>query len=667
MLTLTEKLIFVTTVLFSLALSYRNFRLIFEIVSRGQPDLALDALPHRVWRAVVVFLSQRTVLRVRLGTSLIHAFVAWGFTYFFLVNFGDFLEGFIPHFSFMGNGLLGGFYRLGADLMSVLVLVGIIYFMIRRFVAPAPHLTFADNVNVHPKVITGMRQDSLIVGSFILLHVGFRFVGASVAIAANGVDTWQPFGSLAAGLWTGLSPAGLLALEHLAWWMALGLILLFMPYFPYSKHLHLIVAPINYLVRPKRTALGALPYMNFDDPEMEEFGAQRLEQLDQTLLLDAFACIMCNRCQDVCPAYVTGKELSPSALEINKRYMLKGDMVAMASGNTSAPLVGNAISESALWGCTTCGACVEICPVGNEPMFDIMALRRYQVLTEGEFPSQLQNSFNGMERQGNPWQMSEERMAWADGLDVCTVEDNPEFEYLYWVGCAASYDPRAKEVARSFVKILNAAGVNYAVLADRESCTGDTARRAGHEYLYFEMASANIETLNGVGARRIVTTCPHCLHTLGAEYSQFDADFEVVHHTTLINELIGADKLKLNATRADAQRVTFHDPCYLGRHNGVFDDPREVLVAGKVELSEMERTRNNSFCCGAGGGQMWKEEEPGRVGVNVARFEEAESTGADTLAVGCPFCMVMMTDASRAAGESMQVRDVAEIVADALM
>ena len=666
MLTLTEKLLFATTVLFSLALSYRNFRLVFEIVRRGKPDLVLDALPQRIWHALVVFLSQRTVLRARLGTSLIHAFVAWGFTYYFLVNFGDMLEGFIPHFRFLGDGLLGGLYRLGADLVSVAVLAGIIYFLMRRFAASARQLTIAENVKLHPKADVGMRQDSLIVGVFILLHVGFRFIGASAAIAAYGVDTWQPFGSLAAGLWAGLPPAGLLALEHVAWWMALGLILLFMPYFPYSKHLHLIVAPINYLMRPRRTALGALPPMDFDDPEMEEFGAQRLEQLGQTLLLDAFACIMCNRCQDVCPAYVTGKELSPSALEINKRYMLQSDMAAMASGMTSAPLVGNAISESALWGCTTCGACVEICPVGNEPMFDIMEMRRYQVLTAGEFPGQLQNSFNGMERQGNPWQMSEERMAWADGLEVLTVEENPDFEYLYWVGCAASYDPRAKEVARSFVKILKAAGVNYAVLGGQESCTGDTARRAGHEYLYFEMASANIETLNAVGARRIVATCPHCLHTLGAEYAQFDGDFEVVHHTTLINQLIDAGKLKLNGTGGGAQRVTFHDPCYLGRHNGVFDDPREALSAGKVELSEMDRTRNNSFCCGAGGGQMWKEEEPGKLAVSAARFEEAESTGADTLAVGCPFCMVMMTDASRANGESMRVRDVAEIVADAL-
>ena len=666
MLTLTEKLLFPTIVLLSLALSYRNFRLVFEIVRRGQPDLALDALPQRMWRALDVFLSQRTVLRARPGTSLLHVFVAWGFTYYFLVNLGDVLEGFIPHFRFLGEGPLGGPYRLGADLLSVAVLVGVVYFLLRRFGTRAPQLTIAENVKLHPKAVAGLRQDSLIVGVFILLHVGFRFIGASTLIAAHGADGWQPFGSLAAVLWTELSPAGLVALEHAAWWMALGLILLFMPYFPFSKHLHLIIAPINYLTRPRREALGALAPMDFDDPKMDEFGVQRLEQLGQTQLLDAFACIMCNRCQDVCPAYVTGKELSPSALEVNKRYMLNSDMAALASGAASAPLVGNAISESALWACTTCGACVEICPVGNEPMFDIVGMRRYQVLTAGEFPGQLQNAFNGMERQGNPWQMSEDRMAWAAGLDVPTVEDNPDFEYLYWVGCAASYEPRAKEVARAFVKIMNVAGVNYAVLGDQESCTGDTARRAGHEYLFFEMAVANIETLNGVGARRIVATCPHCLHSLGVGYAQFGTQFDVIHHTTLINDLIGASRLKQNGADGGTQRVTFHDPCYLGRHNGVFADPRDALGAGKVELLEMARSRENSFCCGAGGGQMWKEEEPGDIGVNASRFEEAAGTGADTLAVGCPFCLVMMTDASRAASESLRVRDVAEIVADSL-
>ena len=667
MLTPTEKLLFLLIATLSLVLSFRNFSLVFQIVRRGRPDLAFDGLKYRIRHALQVYITQQTVLRSRPVVSLLHALVAWCFTYYLFVNLGDVLEGFIPDFRFLGRGIAGGIYRLGADLLTVIVLVGVTYFLIRRFATPALQLGIAENVKLHPKANAGMRKDSLIVGVFIVMHVGFRFVGASAVIAADGADDWQPFASLVATLWSDVSPDWLVLLEHVSWWISLGMILLFIPYFPYSKHLHLIIAPINYLASPERVTLGALSPMDFDDSEMTEFGVQRLEQLGQKQLLDAFACIMCNRCQDVCPAYVTGKELSPSALEINKRYTLSGDLVAMAGGATSEPLVGNVISESALWACTSCGACVDICPVGNEPMFDIMDMRRYQVLTAGEFPVQLQNAFNGMERQGNPWQISDDRMTWAEGIEVPTVDDNPDFEYLYWVGCAASYEPRAKEVARSFVKILNAAGVNYAVLGAREVCTGDTARRTGNEYLFSELSSATIETLNDVGVRNIVVTCPHCMHTLGSEYPQFGAEFSVVHHTTLINQLISEGKLKLQEGVCDSRQVTFHDPCYLGRNSGVFADPREVLAAGSVEVVEMERTRSNSFCCGAGGGQMWKEEEDGQSGVSESRFREAENTGATTLAVGCPFCLVMMTDANRNTGETMRVRDVAEIVADSLI
>ncbi len=667
MLTPIEKLLFLLIATLSLALSFRNFSLVFQIVRRGRPDLAFDGLRQRIRHALQVYLTQYTVLRSRPVVSLLHTLVAWSFTYYLFVNLGDVLEGFIPNFRFLGRGIAGGIYRLGADLLTVIALVGVTFFLIRRFATPALQLVIAENVKLHPKANVGMRKDSLIVGVFILMHVGFRFVGASALIAADGADNWQPFASLVATLWSGVPPDWLVLLEHVSWWVSLGMILLFIPYFPYSKHLHLIIAPINYLASPERVTLGALSPMDFDDSEMTEFGVQRLEQLGQKQLLDAFACIMCNRCQDVCPAYVTGKELSPSALEINKRYSLNSDLVAMAGGATSEPMVGNVISESALWACTSCGACVDICPVGNEPMFDIMDMRRYQVLTAGEFPVQLQNAFNGMERQGNPWQISENRMAWAEGIEVPTVDDNPDFEYLYWVGCAASYEPRAKEVARSFVKLLNPAGGNYAVLGAREGCTGDTARRTGNEYLFSELSGATIETLNGVGVRNIVVTCPHCLHTLGSEYPQFGADFSVVHHTTLINQLISEGKLKLQEDVGDSHQVTFHDPCYLGRNSGVFADPREVLAAGPVEIVEMERTRSNSFCCGAGGGQMWKEEEDGHFGVSESRFREAENTGAATLAVGCPFCLVMMTDANRNTGETMRVRDVAEIVADSLI
>jgi Fe-S oxidoreductase len=307
---------------------------------------------------------------------------------------------------------------------------------------------------------------------------------------------------------------------------------------------------------------------------------------------------------------------------------------------------------------------VDICPVGNEPMRDILDIRRSLVLMDNNFPKQLENAFRGMERSVNPWAVPPtERMKWAEGLDVPTIEKNAEPEILWWVGCAPATDARAQKTAQAFAKILNASGLNYAVLGQNEQCTGDSARRAGNEYLFFELASANVELLNEVKPPRIVTTCPHCLHTLKNEYPAFGGEYEVIHHTQLINELVGAGKIQLSVS-SDQLSVTFHDPCYLGRHNKIFDAPREDLQAAGLVTIEMPRHGAKSFCCGAGGAQMWKEEEEGDAGVNHTRFKEAKATGAGTLAVGCPFCMTMLNDASNAAGGEVAVKDVAEIVAE---
>jgi Fe-S oxidoreductase len=428
------------------------------------------------------------------------------------------------------------------------------------------------------------------------------------------------------------------------------------------------MAPLNYLTRPRRTSLGELEPLNFEDESIEQFGAASLGDLSKTQIFDAFACIQCNRCQDVCPAYVTGKELSPSALEINKRYLAKEQMFDLSGGEVS--LMGSAISESAVWACTSCGACIDICPVGNEPMHDILDIRRNQVLMESSFPAELQGAFNGMERQSNPWQQAAgERFRWAKGLDfpVPIVEENPNFDILYWVGCAASYDPRAQLTARALVKVLHTAGVNFAVLGEQEGCTGDVARRAGNEYLYVEMASANIETLNAVAPPRIVVTCPHCLHNLGKEYHQFGGEYTVIHHTELIEELIEQGRVPMSAHPGQTPNVTFHDPCYLGRHNDVIQEPRHVLNRLEGNLIEMPRHGKNSFCCGAGGAQFWKEEEHGDKAVNVERYEEAKATGAEVVAVGCPFCMQMFETAQSSVADGPQVKDVAELIAERLV
>ncbi len=677
MLTSVEKIIFFLLALMAIGAAYSGFREVWLVINRGEGKLHLNNLPKRAWTALRVYMTQSTTLKTRTVTSLIHLAVVWGFTYYFLINALDVLIGYINGFegTLKSFGILYDVYRLLGDVLSIAVIAGVSYFIVRRLYLPSKkELQYHDNILLHPKVKQGsVFNDSMIVAGFILIHVGARFLGEAVVVVQqyNGADLWMPFATLVSPLFAGMSADGLEVMRHLFWWLALGGILLFLPYFPYTKHAHLFMAPLNFLTRPERTSLGEMEKLDFEDDEKEQFGAANLEHLTKTNIFDGFACIMCNRCQDVCPAYITGKELSPAAYEVNKRFLIKDQMINLSNGEASlAPLIGSAISESAVWACTSCGACVDICPVGNEPMLDILDIRRNQVLVEGEFPAELQTAFNGMERQGNPWQIGEARFRWANGLDfdVPTVEENPGFEVLYWVGCAASYDPRAQLTARSLVKIMHKAGVNFAVLGDAETCTGDSARRAGNEFLYQELAAANVETLNAVKPPRIVVTCPHCFHNIAKEYHQFGGDYDVVHHTELIEELISAGRVPLEAVPANAPNVTFHDPCYLGRHNDIVQAPRNVLKAlnGGEQLIEMPRTMRNSLCCGAGGAQFWKEEEHGDKAVNIERYEEATHTGAEVVAVGCPFCMQMFESAKSEIPDGPIVKDVAELIAERL-
>jgi len=673
MLTLPEKILFAAAVLAALYFGYRNFSKVYRVIRRGNGGpVPREEMGRRAREALGAWLSLRPIWKTRTLAGVFHALIAWGFVFYLLVNLVDVLEGYFAGFIFLGEGVFGSQYRLLTDLFSAAALIGMVYFLWRRFVAADPALGYRDNVMVVDKVKEGaIRRDSLLVGLFILAHVGFRVIGESFEIAslrtASGLgDPVQPLANGISYLWSGLGLSAQLVSWHISWWIALGLILAFIPYFPYTKHFHLIMAGVNFFTRPRRTALGALDSIDFDDESIEQFGVAKLEDLPWTGLVDAYACIMCNRCQDACPAYVTGKELSPAALEVNKRYYINQHMDGLAAGeDAELNLLDFAISESAVWACTACGACVDICPVGNEPMFDILYMRRNQVLMEDSYPRELNTAFRGMERNGNPWnQSAANRLAWAEGLNVPTIEENPDADVLWWVGCAPSYDPRAQKTAQAFAKVLNAAGVNFAVLGQLESCTGDAARRAGHEYIFYEVAQTNIEMLNEVQPKRIVATCPHCLHTLGKEYGELGGHYEVIHHTQLISELVAAKQLDYGLIPDGA--VTFHDPCYLGRQNGIVDAPRAALRQGDANLVEMVQHGTQSFCCGAGGAQMWKEEEPGDQAVNAQRYQQAKATGAGTVAVGCPFCLTMLTDAATAADEGVQVKDVTELIAEGL-
>jgi Fe-S oxidoreductase len=664
-LTPGEKALFLLTALAAAVFAVRKIGQFRRVIRRGGGTFKLDRLPRRLWEAATIFVTQRTVLKRRLPVSLLHVMLAWAFTYYVvLVNLGDTLHGLIPDFEFLGAGAAGNTHRLLADVVSVAALAGMTGLLARRFALRAPELDTRDRVLLYPGVRAGIRLDSLIVGLLTIGHVGGRFLENSFRLARAGAESWQPFAGGLASAWAGLSPPTLTALEHLGFWLAFGTAFAFVFYFPRSKHLHLFFAPLNYLLAPERRSIGQMESIDLGDEEIEQFGARRLEHLHWSRILDAYACIMCNRCQDACPAYDTGKVLSPAALEINKRYFINHNLAVLAAGGeTEQALVEYAISSEAVWACTTCGACAEACPVGNNPMQDILDIRRDLVLMESDFPEQLQVAFRGMERAGNPWSVAgATRLDWAAGLSVPTIDANPDAELLWWVGCAPATDPRAQKTARAFARLLDAAGVSYAVLGQRERCTGDAARRAGNEAVFYDLAHANVATLNEVMAgkpRPIVTTCPHCLHTLKNEYPDFGGHYEVIHHSQLLVELLDLDRIPL-ISRAGG-RLTYHDPCYLGRHNGIFDAPRRLLAP--AELVELGRRRQNSFCCGAGGAQMWKEEEEGFRRVSQERISEAQATGADTLVVGCPFCMIMLSDANAALPQPLQLHDLADYLA----
>ena len=668
MLTTLEKILFIILSLISVIFASKVIKQLVYIINSGTGEVDWSLARQRAMDVLIKTISFKTVFRFRFWPSVFHALVAWGFIYYLFINLGDTVEAFLEGFHFLGTGDLGGLYRLGADVLSIGILVGMLLLMGRRFLLKPQNLTTRRKIKLDQKARKGIQRDSAIVGVFILIHVGSRFLGESFEIAAiAGIDPWQPFASFVAQFWQGWSNTVIEIGIHLTFWLAIGSIFLFIPYFLYSKHLHLFLAPINYLLKPERRSMGELNRLDFEDETIEQFGASKLTELGWEQIMDSYACIMCFRCQEVCPAYNTGKVLSPAALEINKRYYLNREGKHISSGQAkNDALTKVALPVEAIWACTACGACIDICPVGNEPMRDIIDIRRSLVLMENNFPEQFKTAFRGMERTQNPWNISPtERMKWAEGFNVPTIDQNPDPEILWWVGCAPAIDIRAQKTAQAFAQILNESNVNFAVLGEHEQCTGDSARRAGNEFLFNEIAIANVDMLNQVAPGRIVTSCPHCFHTLKNEYPAFGGQYKVVHHTQLIQEFLIDGSVIIN--HSNNKKVTFHDPCYLGRQNGILNEPREIIHSMQENFVELPRHGRKSFCCGAGGAQMWKEEEHGEESVSINRFREAESSGVDILAVACPFCLIMLTDAKKDSNSQIEVLDTAEIISAALV
>ena len=669
MLSNIEKIIFIVIALGAFGLSSVTFGKMFKAISIGSNPIGWKSAILNFPKGLQVFISQKTMFKTRPVIGFIHAIVAWGFTLYLIVNVMDVLYGFIPGFHFFPDHIVGKVYRIFVDTFTVLVLFGVIYFLIRRFILNDNKLIVNKPVMLSEEARVGMRNDSLLVGLFILLHVGARFLSASLEIAKNGSDAFQPAATLVSLLWSDISQKNVVLFEHITWWVALGLILGFLPYFPFSKHAHLFMGPLNYMVKDERSSMAAIETIDFEDDSIDQYGSGQINHLPQSQLLDAYACIQCSRCQDACPAYETGKELSPSALEINKRYFLNNHLDEFIDGSIpDAAITDLMLTDEAAWSCTTCGYCVEVCPVGNEPMLDILRARQDLVMMESKFPKEAMETFDKIENYGNPWGLSpQEREVWMEGKDVPLMREKKEAEVLYWAGCAGAYDSRGKEISQAVVDVFKEAKVDFASLGNEETCTGDSARRIGNEYLFQTMAEKNLETFGKYKFKKIVTQCPHCFTTLKNDYSELGADLEVLHHSQYIGQLVSDGKISPKAWLDED--VTYHDACYLGRHNDEYDAPRDVIqsIMKDGNLKEMEQSREESFCCGAGGGNMWYEIKTGER-INHNRFKQAAETGATTVATACNFCNIMMEDGMKVTGndEKMKVMDIAELVSKSL-
>ena len=666
MLSPNERIVFILLVVVCGILAFQGFNRVFKTVRCGADADRSDNLIGRFITALFDVFLQKSIKNARPIVSLFHSFIFYAFSFYLLVNVNDVLEAYVDGWTtLVSDNILANLFNLFADIFSVLVLVGMVFFLYRRFVQKPEVMEFNANVKLHPGVVAGgLKKDSLIVGIFILVHVGSRWLGTAIHLANNGnTDKWLPTASIMSGLFSDWSPAALETGIHVTWWLAIGLIVLFIPYFPRTKHIHLMVAPVN-LALGRKTHRGAMDGVS--NPASP--GARTLSDLPWPQVLDSWACIMCTRCHEVCPAHESGTSLSPSAMEINKRYFINEQGNALFNGGGNASLLDYAISDDAVWSCTTCYACVQVCPVGNEPMMDILELRRNQVF-DAKMPDELADVLRSLDEQGNSFNESARRRSrWSRTLDFKLKDATKEpVKYLWYVGDFASFNQICQDTTRKVAEVLMVAGVDFGIMGKKEKSAGNDVRRVGEEGLFEVLAEQNIESIESCEFEEIFTTDPHTFNTLKNEYPEKGGNFPVKHYSTLLLELIKNGDIKLNK-KLDI-KATYHDPCYLGRYNGIYDDPREVMKLCGVDLVEMPRNKENSFCCGAGGGQIWLPDHDDMVQrPSENRIEEAVSVGVNHFTVACPKDMTMYSDAAKTSGneDNMAVNDIVDFVLEAM-
>ena len=695
-------LVFAALLVAALGFFTHTMLVMVRAAQRGAPDARprLDQIPARIASVMIYFFGQKKVAEngPMHRTSRHHLWIFWGFLLITIGTAELLLNGIIPSFelrSLMPDGIYMPL-RWCIDFFNLVVLVMIGWALFRR-------------IALQPALIPMSRDAGIILGAIgclMITHFLYHgFHGAVLLSQGHALPEGLAVSDVVARWLFPISEQGAQFGADAAYWLHVVIVLAFLNYLPYSKHIHLLGALPNIFLRNLSDRKMDLPKLDLEDEN--QWGVGKIEQFSWKSLVDNYACTECARCSNYCPAYNTDKNLSPMQLVHDLRYEMldkdvkrthleglerdlidtetkahghpdahtQGKMQALADAIKAAkrdlenmePLVGGRIQEDTLWACTTCGACQEVCPVFIEHPLKIIQMRQNLVLEQESIPGDLARTFRNIERQSNPWGISSsQRMDWAEGLDVKTIEDNPNPEYLLWVGCAGAFDQRIQKQTKAMVHILEHAEVDYAVLGHAEGCTGDPARRAGNELLFQMQAEANIETLNETGVKKVITSCPHCLHTLRHDYPQFGGDYEVIHHTQLIAHLMEAGKL--TPIRDSVKNATYHDSCYLGRWNGEYAAPRAILdklpIYGGVV--EMARSKQHGFCCGAGGGRMFMEEDGPRVNVN--RTQEILETGCTTVAVACPFCNIMLTDGIKQldADDDLQVLDLAEMVANTL-